>query len=307
MNAKTATPSQGASEAQVQALLATVKSLLAGDFSARLAAPPDGTLREVADALNQVMEQRQRAPGALLSNHPSQFLANMSHELRTPLNSLLILAKLLSENKEANLTPSQLKWAGTIHAAGCDLLALTNDILDLAKVEAGKMPVVFRNFLVADLWDALVECFRPVAEQKRLRFTLELAPDFPQRLTTDLTRLTQILRNLLSNAFKFTDQGEVKLIFCTAEDHPLRHGDGPRGRMLSMAVWDTGIGIPPDKQNLVFDAFQQAENTTSHRYGGTGLGLTISRQLTRLLGGALDVESTPGVGSRFTLYLPERH
>ncbi|HEY8945907.1 MAG TPA: ATP-binding protein, partial [Polyangiaceae bacterium] len=233
----------------------------------------------------------------LISKYKSEFLANMSHELRTPLNSLLILSQVLAENRDGNLTPEQVKFAQTVYTSGNDLLSLINEILDLSKVEAGKMPIVPKTFRISELQDYLEQTFRHVADQKALGFQIEMEQGLPDALFTDPSRLQQILKNLLSNAFKFTSEGEVSLRMkrkTSAEGEP----------MISFAVKDTGIGIPADKQKLIFEAFQQADGTTSRKYGGTGLGLTISREIARLLGGTLEVESVLGQGSTFTLSLP---
>jgi signal transduction histidine kinase/ActR/RegA family two-component response regulator len=239
----------------------------------------------------------------LISKYKSEFLANMSHELRTPLNSLLILSKMLAENRDGNLTPEQVKFASTVYTSGNELLGLINEILDLSKVEAGKMPIEPRDAPLEEVSDYLEQTFRHVAEQKGLEFRIEPAPGLPTTIYTDVVRLQQILKNLLSNAFKFTDRGSVALRMRAANRGP---GDA-RGRFLAISVADTGIGIPKDKQKLIFEAFQQADGTTSRKYGGTGLGLTISREIARLLGGSIEVESVPGAGSVFTLLLPERY
>jgi CheY-like chemotaxis protein/signal transduction histidine kinase/HAMP domain-containing protein len=243
---------------------------------------------------------------ALSSKYKSEFLANMSHELRTPLNSLLILARLLGENKDANLTPKQVEFAQTILSSGTDLLNLINDVLDIAKVEAGKMEVVPGDVPLPDVAGFVERSFRQVAEQKGLRFEVELAPDLPPTVYTDGQRLNQVLKNLLSNAFKFTARGEVRFT--------VRRADRSRSFMnrsldkakdvIAFAVHDTGIGIAKDKQRLIFEAFQQADGTTSRKYGGTGLGLSISREIARLLGGEIRVDSTPDEGSTFTLLIP---
>jgi signal transduction histidine kinase/HAMP domain-containing protein/ActR/RegA family two-component response regulator len=238
---------------------------------------------------------------ALISKYKSEFLANMSHELRTPLNSLLILSKTLAENKDKNLSTEQVKFASTVHSAGQDLLGLINEILDLSKVEAGKMPVSPKAVPIKEVQDYLEQTFRPVAGHKSLDFVISVADDLPKSMITDENRLHQILKNLLSNAFKFTDKGQVKL--------EIQKDKNPNSTVPSLIfrVTDTGIGIPAEKQKLIFEAFQQADGTTSRKYGGTGLGLTISREIARLLGGVIDVQSTPGEGSSFTLTLPLKY
>jgi signal transduction histidine kinase/CheY-like chemotaxis protein/CHASE3 domain sensor protein len=254
----------------------------------------------------------------LASRYKSEFLANMSHELRTPLNSLLILSQLLVDNKSANLTEKQIEYAQTIHSAGVDLLNLINDILDLSKVEAGKIEIHLEEILLADFIEALKLKFSPIAENKGLAFHLKVADGLPAVVNTDGQRLNQIINNLLANAFKFTHQGEVKLtiqrateqFLLTSEypptDSPLLQS-GSKDNFIIISISDTGIGIPKDKQQVIFEAFQQADGTTSRRYGGTGLGLSIARQFARLLGGDLSLHSEEGKGSTFTLYLPESH
>ncbi|MET9887319.1 HAMP domain-containing protein [Streptomyces sp. NPDC006430] len=241
---------------------------------------------------------------SLASTYKSEFLANMSHELRTPLNSLLILAQLLAQNPTRNLTPKQVEYAGIIHSAGSDLLQLINDILDLSKVEAGKMDVNPERVNLPQLLDYVDATFRPMTTQKSLDFTVTTAPDAPDDLFTDDSRLRQILRNLLSNAVKFTERGGVELRIEPATGSELPTGFPRRGAMVAFRVRDTGIGIPEQQLESVFGAFQQADGTTSRKYGGTGLGLSISREIAQLLGGAVTAESTPGQGSTFTLYLP---
>ncbi|MCM2281987.1 MAG: ATP-binding protein, partial [Bdellovibrionaceae bacterium] len=246
---------------------------------------------------------------SLISKYKSEFLANMSHELRTPLNSLLILSKTLAENREKNLTGEQVKFASTVNAAGQDLLALINEILDLSKVEAGKMPINPRLVHVKDVGDYLEQTFRPVAEHKGLDFQMTMSDALPKSLFTDENRLHQILKNLLSNAFKFTDRGFVTLdvrLAPNAHDFDLETLKKAK-TVIQFSVSDTGIGIATDKQKLIFEAFQQADGTTSRKYGGTGLGLTISREIARLLGGQIEVRSEVGSGSTFTLFLPQNY
>jgi hypothetical protein len=243
---------------------------------------------------------------ATSSRYKSEFLANMSHELRTPLNSLLVLAKLLAENPDTNLTSKQVEFAMTIHDAGSDLLRLINDILDLSKVEAGKMDVHPSEIPLEGLVEYLDATFRPMAAEKDLTFEVDTAASLPEMIYSDEQRLQQVLRNLLSNAVKFTAQGGVRLRVAPAEDvtftGPLR--DEPD--VIAFSVSDTGIGISEEKQHLIFEAFQQADGTTSRRYGGTGLGLSISKDIARLLGGQIKATSRLGHGSTFTLYLPAR-
>jgi signal transduction histidine kinase/HAMP domain-containing protein/CheY-like chemotaxis protein len=245
---------------------------------------------------------------SLISKYKSEFLANMSHELRTPLNSLLILSKMLAENKDKNLSTDQVKFANTVYSAGCDLLALINEILDLSKVEAGKMPIDPKTVPLEEIQGYLEQTFRPVAEHKGLAFSIKLGTEVPAQVFTDTNRLQQILKNLLSNAFKFTEHGSVNLTVAVARRDSRFGGslaqDNP---LLAFTVTDSGIGIPKDKQKLIFEAFQQADGTTNRKYGGTGLGLTISREIARLLGGYIEVNSAPGEGSVFTLYLPVRY
>ncbi len=229
---------------------------------------------------------------ARISDYKSEFLANMSHELRTPLNSSLILTKLLIENREGNLTEEQVRFAQTIHNAGNDLLFLINDILDLAKIEAGKMTMNFRVVTIERLTRSIADVFEPMATSRGIGFSIDIDPSTPAALETDEIRLQQILKNLLSNALKFTEKGSVRLRTCADDDS------------ISFAVKDTGTGIPREQQAMIFEAFRQLDSTASRRHGGTGLGLSISRELAGLLGGDLSVESAPGAGSTFTLRLP---
>ncbi|MGH2757737.1 MAG: response regulator, partial [Actinomycetota bacterium] len=240
------------------------------------------------------------------SRYKSEFLANMSHELRTPLNSLLILSKLLQENPEKNLSEKQVEFASTIHNSGSDLLALIDEILDLSKIEAGKMDVAPRRIVLTDVRDFVTRTFGPLAEQKSLGLETKVERGLPKTIVTDEQRLQQVLKNLVSNALKFTTKGNVVLNIRTpATGTTFSKEELKRaGRVLAFEVSDTGPGIPREKLALIFEAFQQADGTTSRRYGGTGLGLSISREIARLLGGEIRVESTPGVGSVFTLYLP---
>ncbi|MFB8763121.1 HAMP domain-containing protein [Nocardiopsis alba] len=242
------------------------------------------------------------------SKYKSEFLANMSHELRTPLNSLLILARLLADNAEQNLTPKQVEFAQTIHKAGSDLLLLIDEILDLSKVEAGRAEVQPSEVSIAQLVDYVEATFRPVTGEQGLAFAVDVSPDIPETLWTDEQRLQQILRNLLSNAVKFTSQGEVRLLIEPAwalEDTDLDMFV-ENEEVIAFTVADTGIGIAEDKLQVIFEAFHQGDGGTSRRFGGTGLGLSISRNFARLLGGEIRVQSVAGQGSTFTLLLPVR-
>ncbi|MFG2987024.1 HAMP domain-containing protein [Streptomyces sp. NPDC048258] len=267
---------------------------------------------EIEEA-RQVLEERAEQL-AVSMRYKSEFLANMSHELRTPLNSLLILAKLLADNADENLSPKQVEFAETIHGAGSDLLQLINDILDLSKVEAGKMDVSPTRIALVQLVDYVEATFRPLTAEKGLDFSVRVSPELPATLHTDEQRLLQVLRNLLSNAVKFTDTGAVELVIRPAgadvptaireqllEAGSLREADAD---LIAFSVTDTGIGIAASKMLVIFEAFKQADGTTSRKYGGTGLGLSISREIARLLGGEIHAASEPGRGSTFTLYLP---
>src|SRR4029079_14780589 len=243
---------------------------------------------------------------SLSSKYKSEFLANMSHELRTPLNSLLILSKMLGDNPEDNLTEKQVEFAKTIHNAGSDLLELINDILDLSKVEAGKMDVHIGSVGLPSIADYVERTFRPVADEKKLELERALAKDLPDSITTDEQRLQQVIRNLLSNAFKFTEKGKVSMRIAAAPSENVYVNDvlGSTKGLLAISVTDTGIGIPENKLRLIFESFQQADGGTARKYGGTGLGLSISREIARLLSGEIHVATQEGEGSTFTLYLP---
>ncbi|MGG3451552.1 response regulator, partial [Domibacillus aminovorans] len=260
-------------------------------------------VEKVKDILEEKAQQL-----TLSSQYKSEFLANMSHELRTPLNSLLILAQMLTDNVDGNLTEKQVSYAKTIYSSGNDLLHLINDILDIVKIEAGKTEVMSKDVELNNVKEFVEAQFTPVARKKNIQLHVQLASDLPEVIHTDKQRLQQILKNLLSNAFKFTEQGAVTLtiekaekgMFSKEQEDAFTHSN--IGFVFS--VKDTGIGIATENQDIIFDAFKQADGTISRKYGGTGLGLSISRELAHLLGGFIEVESTEGYGSTFTLYLP---
>jgi HAMP domain-containing protein/signal transduction histidine kinase/CheY-like chemotaxis protein len=261
--------------------------------------------KEVEEARRSLEEKAEQLQ--LTSKYKSEFLANMSHELRTPLNSLLILAQQLYENREGNLTEKQVRYAKTIHSCGDDLIQLINDILDLSKIESGYISTDFINVRFNEITSFVETTFKHVSENKNLRFTIEMDPHLPDSLETDIQRLNQILKNLLSNAFKFTEKGGVALKIYEAHNNwkaGLNPGLDDAKAVVAFEIKDTGIGISKDKQNIIFEAFQQAEGSTSRKYGGTGLGLSISRGLADLLGGSIELESEVGQGSTFTLFLP---
>jgi len=261
--------------------------------------------REV-EVARQALEEK-AAQLALTSKYKSEFLSNMSHELRTPLNSLMMLAQQLAENSAGNLTEQQVRFAQTIGESGGDLLNLINEILDLSKIESGKATLEVSEVAFREVGDHIERTFRPVAEGKGLDFEIELDRDLPRSISTDAKRLQQVLKNLLSNAFKFTEKGRVELRIApaTAGWSALHEGLNRAKTVIAFVVGDTGVGIPLDKQRLIFEAFQQADGTTSRKYGGTGLGLSISREIAALLGGEIRLVSAAGKGSTFTLYLPQ--
>lgn len=245
------------------------------------------------------------------SKYKSEFLANMSHELRTPLNSILILARILKENRPENLNEDQIKYAGVIHNAGNDLLNLINDILDLSKIESGKVDLSIESIKPESIKNSMESLFTELAKSKKIQFNLSLAEDLPAQLFTDQSRMEQIVKNLLSNAFKFTpEHGKIDLNFANAPQNKIFYADRLRKTteaIVAISVKDTGIGIPKDKQKLIFEAFQQADGSTSRKFGGTGLGLSISKELAYILGGEIQVESNPNEGSTFTLFVPVRN
>ncbi len=312
----------GELEAQAQALRASEESLQAQqeelrvineelEAQARLLAEQRNELlskNEELERAQELMEEKNRLLEQS-SRYKSEFLSTMSHELRTPLNSILILSNSLAENRQGNLQPKQVEHAQVIHSAGADLLTLINDILDIAKVEEGKMQLVIDALKLSDFVEDIQRGFAHIAQHKGLRFEVELAPGLPECIYTDRQRLEQILRNFFSNAFKFTHQGGVTLrIHPVVDATPLRRLQQPVETLVAFSCIDTGIGVPTAKQELIFEAFQQADGTTSRKYGGTGLGLTISRELSSLLGGEVRLFSAgEGQGCTFTLYLPQGH
>ncbi|HZK76761.1 MAG TPA: response regulator, partial [Candidatus Kapabacteria bacterium] len=263
--------------------------------------------REIELARGAIEEKAEQL--ALTSKYKSEFLANMSHELRTPLNSMLILSKMLSENNDTNLTNKQVEFAETIYSSGADLLALINEILDLSKIESGTMAVDIGEMRLGDLQEDMHRIFDSLAQEKAIAFEVQQAEGVPETIATDSKRLEQVLKNLLSNAFKFTHQGKVKLEIAPAPKDIFFGNEllNKAPNVIAFSVVDTGIGIAPEKHKVIFEAFQQADGTTSREYGGTGLGLSISREIARLLGGEIRLQSTPGEGSTFTLYIPTNY
>ena len=261
--------------------------------------------KEVEEARRSLEEKAEQL--TLTSKYKSEFLANMSHELRTPLNSLLILAQQLYENAEGNLNEKQIRYAKTIHSCGDDLIQLINDILDLSKIESGFISANISPVPIGEIAAFVETTFKPISEARNLRFHIEMDSTLPSSMDTDIQRLNQILKNLLSNAFKFTEKGEVRLKIFSAGKEKFKPGLpslDTAEMVVGFSISDTGIGIPQEKQLIIFEAFQQAEGSTSRKYGGTGLGLSISRGLAELLGGTIELESIPGQGSTFTLFLP---
>jgi len=259
--------------------------------------------KEVEEARRSLEEKAEQLQ--LTSKYKSEFLANMSHELRTPLNSLLILAQQLYENAEGNLSEKQVRYAKTIHSCGDDLIQLINDILDLSKIESGFISTNIAPVNLSEIAGFVETTFRPISEARNLRFSIQTSDDLPGTIDTDIQRLNQILKNLLSNAFKFTEKGGVSLRMFKADRGWKPNSNLDSAKMVvGFSITDTGIGIPVEKQMIIFEAFQQAEGSTSRKYGGTGLGLSISRGLAELLGGTIELESHPGRGSTFTLFLP---
>jgi len=272
-------------------------------------------LEKQRDAIEQSNQELEAAKKELLrkaqelevsSKYKSEFLANMSHELRTPLNSLLLISNRLSRNKEQNLTEKQVESARIIHNSGQELLALINDVLDLAKIEAGKLDIVFQPIRLTSIKENVEQLFSSVAEEKGLTFSVNLDPKLKDTILTDRQRLEQILRNLIGNALKFTEHGGVTVLFSLPENTSLEPTviSGLTGQNIVFEVIDTGIGISIEKHSVIFEAFQQEDGTTSRKYGGTGLGLSITRELSHLLGGEIFMSSSEGKGSIFSLVLP---
>jgi signal transduction histidine kinase len=288
-----------------------------GDLSKKITVEACGDILQLKDATNTMVDRLRESARCTLeqrtiefplnSKSQSEFVAKVSHELRTPLNSILVLSQQLSENPEGNLNRRQVDYVRTIHAAGADLLNIINDILDLSKIESGAFAVEPEEVALSPILEMLARLFRDEAETRRLSFDVHIDSAAARTIVTDAQRLKQVLKNLLSNAFKFTEQGGVRLRVTTACEgrNPDRALLGGTQNVIAFEVSDTGIGIPPNKQTIIFEAFQQADTGTSRKFGGTGLGLAISRELSKLLGGDIQLSSSiPGQGSTFTLYLP---
>ncbi|MBI3134652.1 MAG: response regulator [Bacteroidetes bacterium] len=251
------------------------------------------------------LELRKTAEELSQSNkYKSEFLANMSHELRTPLNSILLLSKLLAENEKENLTADQIKYANVIHDSGNGLLELINEILDLSKIESGKMELDIERVMLSDLSKNLTDLFAPLAKEKGILFSIKKSDALCESITTDVFRLEQVLKNFLSNALKFTERGSVELIMRSSTETESEKLNNQQSRIIAFEVKDTGIGVPNDKHELIFEAFQQADGSTKRKYGGTGLGLSISRKIARFLNGEIVLVSELGKGSSFTLLIP---
>ena len=261
--------------------------------------------RELEKAQTVIKEKIKEVESA--SRYKSEFMANMSHELRTPLNSIILLSRLLADNKYGNLTAKQSKFAETVHSCGNDLLSLINEILDLAKVEAGKMELHPQDVHLKMIAKKMKQFFSATAKEKNIEFNTSLSDDLPLQIYTDIQKVEQVIKNLLSNAFKFTSKGEIRLDFMKADKLPLKPEKMDPDQTIAIQIIDTGEGIPEDKKNIVFEAFRQADGTTKRKYGGTGLGLSIAREFSRILGGEIILESTLGKGSTFTLFLPIRY
>lgn len=272
----------------------------------RALAEREATLEAERNELEQAHAalRREAEQLATTSLYRTQFLASISHELRTPLNSMLILSKMLWDNASGNLTSKQVDYAQIIHSSGNDLLTLIDEVLDLCRLEAGTVPLDLGEVQLGTAIETIERAMRPVAERRGLMFSVVVDPGVPEHMHTDQRRLRQMLEYLLSNALKFTERGRVELrVGCAG---PVEHIDKPDTVMIAFAVRDTGIGIPRDKHRAIFEAFQQADSRIGRRYGGTGLGLAVAREIARMLGGEIQVESEPGRGSTFTLLLPSR-
>jgi signal transduction histidine kinase len=264
------------------------------------------TLHQLYNDLQKKTDELESKAGELAqsSKYKSEFMANMSHELRTPLNSILLLSKFLADNPDKNLTPDQVEFASVIHNSGSSLLHLINEILDLSKIEAGKMEIDLQEISLQTICKNISDLFMPLAREKKINFSVTISDDLPGVIETDKQRLEQVLKNFLSNALKFTEEGSVELIVYKPNKSPGEFGSEKTGKFIAFEVKDSGIGIPEEKHALIFDAFQQADGSTRRKYGGTGLGLSISREIVRMLGGEIILTSEVGKGSSFTVLLP---